>query len=206
MPSFASASLRWIAPLPGFRSVFEFETPRLRVRPLAPDDAALYCDLYTDAQTMRFIEPPLSVERATRLLLRYLRLPPAADKPLLFAILEKRTGHGLGICSIQQLDERNRRAEVGIMLKPAFHARGFGKEGLAALVRQAFAILPVDEIGVRVAAHHSVVERLVGSVGFARRTGSGTGGEPHATHFWSVYRDSWTPNGHTATERMPCRT
>jgi RimJ/RimL family protein N-acetyltransferase len=206
MPSFASALLHWIAPRPGFPSVLEFETPRLRVRPLAADDVALYCDLYTDAQTMRFIGPPLSVERATRLLHRYLRLPPAADQPLLFAILEKQTGNGLGICSIHQLDERKRRAEVGIMLKAALHGRGFGKEGLAALVRQAFAILPVDEIGVRVAADHSVVERLVVSVGFARRTGSGTGGEPHATHFWSVCRDSWPPRGPSATERMPCRT
>jgi RimJ/RimL family protein N-acetyltransferase len=186
--------------------VFGFETPRLRVRPLAPDDAALYSDLYTDAQTMRFIGPPLSVERATRLLHQYLQSSPAADQPLLLAIVEKQTGRGLGICSIQQLDERNRRAEVGIMLKSAVHARGFGKEGLAALVREAFAIFPVDEIGVRVAADHSVVERLLVSVGFARRTGSGTGGEPHATHFWSVCRDSWPPRGHSATERMPCRT
>lgn len=154
---------------------------------------------------MRFIGPPLTVERATRLLHRYLRAP-AADKLLLFAIVEKQAGHGLGICSIQQLDERNRRAEVGIMLKPALHARGFGKEGLAALVCQTFAILPVDEVGVRVAADHSVVERLVVSVGFARRTGSGTGGEPHATHFWSVCRDSWPPRGPSATEKMPCRT
>lgn len=154
---------------------------------------------------MRFIGPPLTVERATRLFHKYLQSPRVAGKLLLLAVIEKQTGRGLGLCSIQQLDERNRRAEVGIMLKPAVHARGFAREGLAALVAQAFAILPVDEIGARVAADHAVVERLVVSVGFARRTGSGTGGEPTATHFWFVCRDSWPPRGQLPTERTPCR-
>lgn len=185
--------------------MLRFETSRLRVRPLAWEDAALYCDLYTDAQTMRFIGPPLSRKRAARVLEKYLQSPATAARPLLCAVIEKQSGQGLGICSIQQLDERNRRAEVGIMLKPAVHARGFAKEGLAALLGEAFAILPVDEIWARVAADHAVVERLVVSVGFARRTGSGTGGEPVATHLWSVSRDSWPPRGHSPTERTPCR-
>ena len=154
---------------------------------------------------MRFIGPPLSVERVMRLFRKYLELPPAADKPVLFAIIEKQTGEGLGICSIQQLDELHRRAEVGIMLKPAVHARGFAKEAFAALLHEAFAILPVDEIGARVSADHAVVERLLVSVGFARRTGNETGGEPLATHFWVVCRDSWPPRGHSPMESTQCR-
>lgn len=204
MSSFAGAWLRWIL-RPRLPSVFRFETLRLCVKPLAPDDAALYCDLYTDSQTMQFIGPPLSRARAMRVFRKYLRSAPSPDKPLLCAIIEKATRQGVGICAIQRLDERNRRAEVGIMLKPACHARGFAKEGLAALLGEAFAILPVDEIEARVAAEHAVVERLVVSVGFARRDQGGTGDEPSATHFWFVCRHSWPPRGHAPREKMPCR-
>lgn len=184
--------------------MLRFETSRLRVRPLEMQDLALYCELYSDAHTMRFVGPTLSTQRAARIFRGYLQSSPSAEDVLLCAVIEKSSGQSLGICSIQRLDERNRRAEVGIMLKPAVHARGFAKEGLAALMSQAFAILPVDEIGAWVAADHAVVERLVVSVGFARRTGSETG-EPYANHFWFVCRDSWPPRGQSPTERMPCR-
>lgn len=140
-----------------------------------------------------------------RVFRKYLQSPPSPDKPPLCAVIEKATGQGVGLCAIQRLDVHHRRAEVGIMLKPAVHARGFAKEGLAALLGEAFAILPVDEIEARVAADHAVVERLVVGVGFARRDEVGTGALP-ATHFWFVCRDSWPPRGHSPTERTPCRT
>ena len=47
-------------------SAFAFETDRLRMRPLRADDEALFLDLYTDAETMRYIGEPLSLERAKR--------------------------------------------------------------------------------------------------------------------------------------------
>jgi RimJ/RimL family protein N-acetyltransferase len=42
----------------------EFRTARLRMRPLSECDQALFCRLYTDAESMRFIGRPLSRTRA----------------------------------------------------------------------------------------------------------------------------------------------
>lgn len=172
--------------------MLEFETSRLWVRPLSDTDEALYCELFTDAPTMRFVAPPLSPVRATRGFRKYLKSPRrCAAGQLLLAVIEKAGGQPIGICALQQLDECRRRVEAGIMLKPAVHGRGFAKEGLAALVTQAFAVLPVDEVWVQVAVDHAVVERLVISVGFARRGDSATGDEYSAKYVWSVCRESW---------------
>jgi len=171
--------------------MLEFETRRLWMRPLSEADEALYCDLYTDEQTMRFIAPPLLARRATRGFRKYLKSPRRCAAGQLLAVIEKASGQPIGIGALQQLDECRRRVEAGIMLKPAVHGRGFGKEGLAALVDQAFALLPVDEVWVQVAVDHAVVERLVISVGFARRGDSATRDECSAKHIWSVCRKSW---------------
>jgi RimJ/RimL family protein N-acetyltransferase len=170
--------------------MLEFES-RIWVRPLSAADEALYCELYTDAQAMQFIGPPLSARRAMRNFRKYIRSSrrPAVTT-LLLAMIEKSTGQAVGIGAIQQLDERGRRAEAGMMFKPAVHARGFAKEVLPALITQAFTLLPIDEISAQAAADHAVVERLLTSVGFARRCGT-TGDECPAKYTWSAGRESW---------------
>lgn len=165
----------------------EFATGRLVMRPLSGVDAAIFQELYTDAQTMQFIGTPLSPERATRSFRKYMKAPAA--KQLLFAIREKAGGPAIGICAVQQLDEQGRRAELGIMLRPAVHGQGFAKESLSALIAHAFKWLAVDELWARVAAAHAVVERLVLSVGFVRRNHAATEVEYPGEAIWSIRRE-----------------
>ena len=194
--------------------IIEFETSRVWVRPLSADDEALYRELFTDAQTMRFIGPPLSAGRATRNFRKYIRSSrrPAA-RTLLLAMIEKSTGQAVGIGAIQQLDERRRRAEAGMIFKPVAHARGFAKEVLPVMITRAFTLLPIDEVSALVSADHAVVERLLTSVGFARRDGA-TGDECPAKYVWSAGRESWFRQATTnswatdgqLTGRVQCRT
>ena len=170
---------------------FAFETERLRMRPLADEDEALFRFLYTDADTMRFIGEPLSQESAARCFRTALaasgKSPPQS---VFWAILEKTTQRRLGICAIVQFDAALARAEVGMMLAPEARARGYSKECLAKLVTRTFAMFPIDEVWVQYSSGHSAAERLVISIDFSRGTDIDPGDGSPAKRFWSVRRPS----------------
>jgi RimJ/RimL family protein N-acetyltransferase len=63
-----------------------------------------------------------------------------------FAI-ETRDGHHIGNCSLYNIDERRRQAELGIMIGDrAYWGRGYGTDTVRTLVAYAFRELPVDRV------------------------------------------------------------
>jgi RimJ/RimL family protein N-acetyltransferase len=165
------------------------------MRRLNDGDEALYCSLYTDAGTMRFICEPLTPERAAR----GFRNSLATSGSMFFTILEKATQYPVGICAAMQLDTSATRAEVGIMLKSDACSKGYAREGLGGLVRQAFLLFPVEKIWVQCSALNPLVERMVCAVGFAlddpvaKETGS------LLQRIWSIHRSSW-PSADTTNQ------
>lgn len=171
---------------------FDFETQRLRMRPLEAEDEMLFCDLYTDAETMRFIGEPLSPVLAQRSFRKALASPSKFPPERLFlAIFEKTTRRPLGISAIVQFDAGMTRAEVGIMLKSDARFRGFAREGLGALVETTFSVFPASEIWVECSARNPLVERMVSSIGFRRCDDSEKDEGPLSKRIWSVDRSSW---------------
>ena len=177
-------------------SLRRFGTPRLVLRAIEPGDEAFFCRLYTDALTMRYIGPPLSAAQAARGFrgaLRAMRRDP--PERWFLAIDVKPDCHAgaatVGLCSIQHIDPHRRNAEAGIIIRPEAWGQGYAKEGLAALVTQAFRTALVDEIWVRISAEHAVVERLVVSIGFSRTGRSMTGADGTRVDVWSAARGSW---------------
>jgi RimJ/RimL family protein N-acetyltransferase len=172
----------------------EFATTRLVFRPMAEADAAVFCDLYSDAETMRFIGEPLSHERATRGFRSALKLMrrPTADQAF-FTLSARESGECVGIGSIQHLDIAGRSAEVGMIICSPYRDRGFAREGLSGLIGFAFAQLPIDEAWARVHADHTVVEKLVISVGLTRGSKTQAHDGDAVMRVWSAQRDSWQP-------------
>lgn len=168
------------------------ETERLSLRLLAASDEDLYCELYTDVATMRFIGAPLSQDRAERSFRKALQLTHRHPMEQLFlTIIDRATRQTVGICSIQQFDERTRRAEAGIILKPAVHTQGMGKEAFAALVTCGFEMFPIDEVRARISVDHSAAEGVLASIGFLRRGDIAPAQERPDNSIWSTYRESW---------------
>lgn len=134
---------------------------RLSIGPLVEADEALYCELFTDAVTMRHIGPPLTGEEAKQRFHGALascgRQPPAE---LLFSIRETAAEGHIGVCALQNIDRARSRAEVGIMLRPACHRRGFGTEALRLVLTTAFAVLAIDEVWGQFDPSHVAVERM----------------------------------------------
>lgn len=162
---------------------------------MSREDESLFCDLYSDAETMRFIGPPLARERAARAfhsLLRSMR-DSEADQ-VFFTISDTRSRDTLGICSLQHIDRQGRRSEAGIIIGSNYRSRGCAREGLSGLIRFAFDTLPIDEVWVQIAVDHTVVEKLVISVGLARGAQTTANGGQIATRIWSARRESWPEN------------
>jgi RimJ/RimL family protein N-acetyltransferase len=164
------------------------------MRPLAPRDSALYCHLFTDQETMRFIGAPMTPERATRSFSSALAgMQRDPIERLFLTVVEKTSRQDVGVCSLQNFDARRRSVQAGVMFVARARAQGYSKEGFIGLIQQVFAHLPVDELWVQFAADHIAVERAVISVGFDRRRDAASEDGPEQRSVWSVHRDSWLP-------------
>jgi len=166
---------------------------RLILRPLLQDDAELYCQLYTDAETMRFIGTPLSRAQALRRFRRLLqRLQGDHPAPELFyAVVEQASARAVGICSLQRLDVRQRHVEAGIILTAPARVLGYSKEAYAGAVDLAFRMLPVDQVRAQIAPDHRAARGLLLNVGFSRVCKADPDHTSHRWCLWSIDRGSW---------------
>ena len=154
-------------------------TERLSLRPVEEADVALYCDLYGDPDTMRFVGPPLTRERAQR---NFRKVLDSTDCVLL-VIVETATRQSIGIGAFLDFDTRRRRVEVGMMLMGGARGRGFGREGLRALIDHALVTFAVDEVWIQHAADNMDARRVPVSLGLSHNTTTKSG-----KLVWSAYR------------------
>lgn len=146
---------------------FVFETPRLHVRPLHADDAPVYCDLYTDAETQRHTGGALAASAAARSFGAALAAPRRRPLRQLYLMLcDRRDGCGLGMVGLNGIDEPARRTEIGILMTPQARGAGYAREGFGALAMQIFRRFPIDEIYVQYATQNIGADRLATGVGF----------------------------------------
>jgi RimJ/RimL family protein N-acetyltransferase len=171
--------------------MFDIDTERLDIRPLSECDETLFCELFTDGDTMRYIGPQMSPERAARSFRKAVALTrghPA--QRLFFTVAVRSVQRKIGLCSLQQIDPIRRRAEAGVALKSFARAQGFAREILPALATQAFTALPVDEVWLQYSAEHSLAERLFVAAGFSSCLDPADYGEGPGKRVWSVHRNS----------------
>jgi RimJ/RimL family protein N-acetyltransferase len=164
---------------------------RVDLRPFCLADEEMYCGLYTNPESMRYIAPPLSAKDAASRFRRILACPPESSPPQYFAILEKDSLDVVGFGAIQAIDPVSRSVELGMMLVARAQSRGHATEGLSILVHIAFETLPIDTVWVQYGPEHKAAERLVIRVGFEEGAGAGIGRTVTGTRIWSMARSSW---------------
>ena len=179
-----------------------FETERLRARPLSERDASLYCDLYSDAWTMRYIGPPLARETARRSFRRALALQRKRPIEWLFVVYEERTeGSAVGFSSIPRFGRRAKRLEVGIMLRESARGQGYAREALAGLARHLFAIMPVDQLYMACSPDNAAMRKLAAALGFTAEEKFDS--KVEACIGWTLDRFAGRPPGSAAAASSP---
>lgn len=163
-----------------------FDTARLHLRTLEQEDQRLYVSLYTDPELMRHVGEPLSAEAAARAcgnaLRQMRRAPPAA---WYWVVRAERSDAGL---LAMAFDHDEASAELGMLLGPALHGRGYATEAVAGLVERAFAWPHRRCLRVRHLIGHPAVPAVLRRLGFAPE-------EPRAgLACWRLDRDGRRPD------------
>lgn len=114
-------------------------TPRLRLRPLSLADAPGLFAIQSDGQTVEYWGNDVmsEISQAEEMIRENIEWT-AAGSSICWA-LELRERDGLvGTCTLFRLDDQNRHAEVGYILKRQLWGRGLMSEALAAMIDHAF--------------------------------------------------------------------
>lgn len=125
----------------------KFETKRLLIRKLLPDDAD---DMYSYAslpETSKYLlwEPHPS-RLYTADLIHFLQKEYVIGKYSDFAIIFKETGKMIGTVGFTSFDEKSSVAEVGYVISPEYWHRGIATEALGAILSISFFDLGVQRV------------------------------------------------------------
>ncbi len=147
------------------------------MRSIRESDEELYCALYCDPETMRFIGPAWTRAEAARAFRGVLDATRATPPRALFlTMVPKAAQQPIGLCTLQNFDPAGRRIEMGVMVASHVRARGLASEALIAVITHAFDTMPVDEVWVRIAHEHAACERTAVIIGLVRHAEAAAGG------------------------------
>jgi RimJ/RimL family protein N-acetyltransferase len=171
----------------------EFTSERLILRAMRECDEELYCQLFCDPETMRYIGPAWTRPKAARGFhgaLEAMRTTP--PRGLFLAMAFQADARPAGRCTLQNF-EAVEGAELGMMLVPSGRAARVATDALIAVLTQVFATLPFDEIWVRFAIHHEAATRTAVAGGLVRHAQARPEDLAANLWRWSALRASWRP-------------
>jgi len=151
--------------MPAFTHV-TLQTPRLSLRPFGHADAQAVFQMFTDAKFMEFVASPpfASVDEAHALVTRDRAAMAAGDRIRLGIVLLE-DGALIGNCTLFQLDEESKKAEIGYGLLGSAVGKGYMTEALTALLTYGFSTLKLNRV------HAEVDPQNVKSVASLERMG-----------------------------------
>lgn len=138
------------------------ETPRLLLRPMERGDTA---DMYEYArlhETTRYLlwspHPSPEYTRAYLTMIgRFYRKGEYFD----WAVVEKESGRMIGTCGFSRLEKNHRVGEIGYVLNPAYHGRGYATEAASAVIRYGFEQLGLNRIEGRYMVENTASRRVM---------------------------------------------
>ena len=90
------------------------------------------------------------------------------DGQVRFTIETLDEGCAIGFADLQNYDARHQRAEIGVVLLPAWQGRGMGAEAMKLLGTYASDFLHLHQIYAYVEASNTKVQHLVTSIGYEK--------------------------------------
>jgi lincosamide nucleotidyltransferase A/C/D/E len=117
------------------------ETERLIIRPLRLDDAHDLHELYSDAETMRFLETavPRTIDESRAWVQSKIALFERDGGMSLWALVERESGRVIGDAGLQWEEIGGARGlDLGCRVVRRLHGRGCATEASAAILRAAF--------------------------------------------------------------------
>ena len=150
-----------------FRTIPTLETKRLILRKILPQDEDDMYEYSRNPETSQYLlwEPHAS-RSYTRAHIRYLQ--DAYNRASFFdwALIEKESGKMIGTCGFTEIYEREKRAEVGYVIAPNFHRRGFAPEALEKVMEYGFLTLGLVKLSGRFMEDNEASRKVLERFGF----------------------------------------
>ena len=147
-------------------------TPRFHLRAPTQEDADLYARLYTDAGTMQHVAPPWSQAHATA---TFANVLSACAEPRFRYRLWVVATHGGEPVGVIALMGDATRAELGMMVLPAWRGCGAAQEVVPSVTAYAFDRLGVSTVAARHVVANRAGARVMQALGFHPETDSQAG-------------------------------
>ncbi len=156
-------------------------TERLLLRPFSEDDRSAILEIFSDARTMEYwsAEPIGSIAEAEKLLQADIEWA-ALKTTRAWAIALPDTNRYAGKISLFQIDEQNRRAEIGYLLGRQHWGKGLMTEAMSTVLAYAFNEMGLHRIEVDTDPDNLPSLALLDRFGFSRE---------------GYFRDRWRVHG-----------
>jgi RimJ/RimL family protein N-acetyltransferase len=162
--------------------IINFQGDLVGLGPIRREYIPLYLRWMNDFETTRFLEiqpRPMTLEQETA----WFEDVSTGDG-IIFTIYELASGRPVGNCDIQNLNVRNRRAEVGIVIgEPEARGKGYGTEAMRLLADYAFNALNLHSLMLWTYEYNVAGQRCYAKVGF-REIGRRRASRWFAGRFW----------------------
>ena len=166
-------------------------TPRLRLRPLEPDDAPALYSFWRLPQVMEHMafDPLRSPAQAAAVVEFFIQLPEKQEGSR-FAITDRLSGRLVGTCGFHEASVKHRRVELGYELAPEAQGKGFMTEALQHILPWCFDAMMAHRIEAFVHPVNERSSRVLERMGFTRE-GTLRGyfqarGQAHDEVVWSM--------------------
>lgn len=150
-----------------------FSGAKTAMRPLVRGDLRLFCELYTNAETMKYIASPLSPAQAEQSFSKILDAMSSCPPAMVYwRVDDLDTAKTLGIMAMV-MDSGFKSAEVGLVLAGTSQAKGYATDALATLVRRVFDRPGIDALHTRHRPENKGASGLMIRLGFQHQGANG---------------------------------
>ena len=145
------------------------QTQRLKLRPLASQDAQQLFDIHADVAVMRYSNSPSwnRLEQSHELIIESQKWLASA-RHICLAIERTASSDVVGTCTLFDIDRLNRRAEIGFVLASHAWRQGLMTEALTAMLGYAFESLVLNRIDADTDPRNTAATRLLDNLHFRR--------------------------------------
>ena len=139
---------------------------RLTLRPMHPIDAEdMFSYACREEVTRYLLWSPHNSVSYTKDYLRYIQTRYTLGDFYDWAIIDRESRRMIGTCGFTKIDTANNSAEIGYVLNPDFHRRGFGSEAVKRVLKFGFEELGFNRIEARFMQGNEASLALMKSVG-----------------------------------------
>ncbi|MBF2709101.1 GNAT family N-acetyltransferase [Flavobacterium soyangense] len=145
------------------------ETERLRLRRVVNDDANEIFAIRSDKETMKYIPRPLvkNIKEA----LEHIALIDSKienNEGINWAFTLKNNPKLIGIIGLYRIKPEHYRAEIGYMLLPEYHGKGFITEAIKEVVKYGFETMKLHSIEAIIDPENFISEKVLQKNGFVK--------------------------------------